>query len=137
MSCCSRGVLPMSRRHYSGFFFYCCRELLQQHRVRLHINFFVSLLLGCIVTIVWKLQVEHNKLVELDPANAVLVNNPVSKNRNQIQSCMLKNQQGHKMFLRSIAFQDSLQILYVGRVEPQSFMSRCPCTLIEHINSCT
>ena len=59
------------------FLFY--RELIRQHRVRLHVHFFLSLALSGMVVILWNLLVHRDTIVVLAKDQTVLYTNPVSK----------------------------------------------------------
>ena len=61
----------------------CCRDLLKQHRVRLHINFFASLILSGVANIMWFVLVHHDVLV-----NPVTTKNTLSTN--PVRSCSVK-----------------------------------------------
>lgn len=58
------------------------RELRKQHRVMIHIHFFLSLLSKATVHIVWFWLIDLDVLTNTDKESAVLGNNPVS-NRNK------------------------------------------------------
>src|SRR6218665_3553854 len=55
----------------------CYRELMKQHRIRVHINFFVSLVLCSSLTIPWYGLVHHDLLVNPIYSNTVFYRNPV------------------------------------------------------------
>ena len=53
------------------------RELSTQHRIRVHINFFVSLTLNCVTNVGWYAAVHYDLLINpVDPLR-VLHRNPV------------------------------------------------------------
>jgi len=55
------------------------RELVTQHRVRVHINFFVSLALNCVTNVIWYGAVHYDLLVNPVDTMTVLHRNPVRR----------------------------------------------------------
>jgi len=53
------------------------RELISQDRIRVHINFFVSLALNCVANVLWYAAVHYDLLVNPDSNTTVLHRNPV------------------------------------------------------------
>ena len=54
-----------------------CRELVSQDRIRVHINFFLSLALNCVANVLWYGAVHYDLLVNPDNNRTVLHRNPV------------------------------------------------------------
>ena len=54
------------------------RELVTQHRIRVHINFFLSLALNCVTNVVWYGSVHYDLLVNPVDTMTVMHRNPVS-----------------------------------------------------------
>lgn len=55
----------------------CCRELRRQDRVRLHVQFFVSLQLVSVVNVIWYSLVHHELLSNPVGTDSVIERNPV------------------------------------------------------------
>ena len=58
-----------------------CRELRIQHRVKVHIHFFVSLALAGVTNILWYLLVHYELLVNQNHKTTVIYLNPVSMHK--------------------------------------------------------
>lgn len=67
-------LLCLELQSLKYFFF---RDLLKQHRVKLHINFFISLMLNGTISILWYMLVHHDLLIK-PSTEAVMYLNPVS-----------------------------------------------------------
>ena len=55
----------------------CCRELRKQDRIRLHVQFFVSLLLVNVVSIIWYSLIHYELLSNPVGTDSVISRNPV------------------------------------------------------------
>ena len=55
-----------------------CRALRKQHRIRLHTNFFLSLLLKEIAVALWDMLITYERITNSDSSNTVLAQNGVS-----------------------------------------------------------
>ena len=67
------------REQYTKMFMYVyvCRELLSQHRIRVHINFFLSLAFNCLANVAWYGAVHYDLLVNPIDTMTVIHRNPV------------------------------------------------------------
>jgi calcitonin receptor-like len=63
---------------YMGINYVIYRDLSRQHRIRLHINFFISLLMRSVTVILWFMMVHHEKLTNAEVNDAVMIRNPVN-----------------------------------------------------------